>query len=105
MGGDLLNLFPIGDGHLGLYLLDVSGHGVPASLLAVAVGHALNPHGDPSGLRRPADVVRRVNERLCEMARVHCGGRLVSTLEGGYDLVALAESSDAHVAAMLAAKV
>ncbi len=65
LGGDLLNLFPIGDGHLGLYLLDVSGHGVSASLLAVAVGHALNPHGDPAGLRRPADVIRRVNERLC----------------------------------------
>lgn len=65
LGGDLLNLFPVGDGHLGLYLLDVSGHGVPASLLAVAVGHALNPHGDPAGLRRPAEVVRRVNERLC----------------------------------------
>lgn len=65
LGGDLLNLFPVGDGHLGLYLLDVSGHGVPASLLAVAVGHALNPHGDPAGLLRPAEVVRRVNERLC----------------------------------------
>ncbi|MBN9517463.1 PP2C family protein-serine/threonine phosphatase [bacterium] len=65
LGGDLLNLFPIGDSHLGLYLLDVSGHGVPASLLAVAVGHALNPSGDQTELRRPADVVRRVNERLC----------------------------------------
>ncbi len=65
LGGDLLNLFPIGDGHLGLYLLDVSGHGVPASLLAVAVGHALNPHGDQAGLRQPAEVLRRVNARLC----------------------------------------
>lgn len=65
LGGDLLSLFPVGDGHLGLYLLDVSGHGVPAALLAVAVGHALDPHGDPARLRRPAEVVRRVNERLC----------------------------------------
>lgn len=65
LGGDLLNLFPVGDRHLGLYLLDVSGHGVPASLLAVAVGHALNPHGDAALLRRPAEVVRRVNGRLC----------------------------------------
>ncbi len=65
LGGDLLNFFPIGAGHLGLYLLDVTGRGVSASLLAVAVGHALNPNGDRSGLRRPAEVVRRVNERLC----------------------------------------
>lgn len=27
--------------------------------------HALNPHGDPAELLRPAEVVRRVNERLC----------------------------------------
>ena len=46
-----------------------------------------------------------VTERLCEMAEVHCGGRLVSTLEGGYDLEALAESSAAHVAALLGAKI
>jgi acetoin utilization deacetylase AcuC-like enzyme len=46
-----------------------------------------------------------VTERLCELAKLHCGGRLVSTLEGGYDLEALAESSAAHVAAMLAAKI
>jgi sigma-B regulation protein RsbU (phosphoserine phosphatase) len=65
LGGDLLNIFPIGERHLGLYMLDVSGHGVPASLLAVAVGHALSPHGDPEGLLRPADVIRRVNQRLC----------------------------------------
>jgi phosphoserine phosphatase RsbU/P len=65
LGGDLLNLFPLGEQHLGLYLLDVSGHGVPASLLAVAVGYALSPHGDPAALLKPAEVVRLVNERLC----------------------------------------
>ncbi len=32
-----------------------------------------------------------------------CGGRVVSTLEGGYDLVALAHSVTAHVAALMAA--
>jgi acetoin utilization deacetylase AcuC-like enzyme len=46
-----------------------------------------------------------VTERLCEMAKTHCSGRLVSTLEGGYDLEALAESSAAHVAALLGAKI
>ena len=36
-------------------------------------------------------------ERLCDAARAHAGGRLVSCLEGGYDLRALAEAAAAHV--------
>jgi acetoin utilization deacetylase AcuC-like enzyme len=38
---------------------------------------------------------------LCDVADRCAGGRLVSTLEGGYDLDALAESVAAHVATLL----
>jgi acetoin utilization deacetylase AcuC-like enzyme len=38
-----------------------------------------------------------VTRKLCEMAAKHCKGRVVSTLEGGYDLRALANSAAAHV--------
>ncbi|MCX7354618.1 MAG: histone deacetylase family protein [Alphaproteobacteria bacterium] len=41
--------------------------------------------------------------RLAGVAQEMCRGRLVSTLEGGYDLDALAESSAAHVRALMAA--
>ncbi len=44
-----------------------------------------------------------VTERLAALAAVLCRGRVVSTLEGGYDLEALAASAAAHVAALLAA--
>lgn len=44
-----------------------------------------------------------VTERLVEIARRHAGGRLVSTLEGGYDLQALGASAAAHVQALMAA--
>ena len=44
-----------------------------------------------------------VTERLLEAAGRHAQGRLVSTLEGGYDLDALAASAEAHVAALMAA--
>jgi acetoin utilization deacetylase AcuC-like enzyme len=37
---------------------------------------------------------------VLEIARARCGGRLVSSLEGGYDLQALAEGAAAHVAAL-----
>ena len=40
---------------------------------------------------------------LIEIAKSHCSGRIVSTLEGGYDLDALASSTGAHVAALMAA--
>ncbi|MCF6304570.1 MAG: histone deacetylase family protein [Rhodobacteraceae bacterium] len=36
-------------------------------------------------------------QQLCDLAEKHCHGRLVSTLEGGYDLDALAASVAAHV--------
>jgi acetoin utilization deacetylase AcuC-like enzyme len=38
---------------------------------------------------------------LMNIANVHCGGRLVSTLEGGYDLAALARSTAAHVRTLM----
>ncbi len=40
-------------------------------------------------------------ENLCEIARIHCAGRLVSVLEGGYNLEALAECVAAHVGIMM----
>jgi acetoin utilization deacetylase AcuC-like enzyme len=42
-----------------------------------------------------------VTRKLCGIARDRCGSRLVSTLEGGYDLGALAASAAAHVKALL----
>ncbi|HEU0221390.1 MAG TPA: histone deacetylase family protein [Paracoccaceae bacterium] len=42
-----------------------------------------------------------VTGALCDIAERHCGGRVVSTLEGGYDLQGLAGSVAAHVAVMM----
>jgi acetoin utilization deacetylase AcuC-like enzyme len=40
-------------------------------------------------------------EQLLEIARRHAGGRVVSTLEGGYDLDALGASAAAHVRVLM----
>ena len=40
---------------------------------------------------------------LCALADEFCAGRLVSTLEGGYDLEALADCAQAHVGVLLQA--
>lgn len=39
--------------------------------------------------------------RLCDLADIHCKGRVVSTLEGGYNLQALATSCAAHVKTLM----
>lgn len=44
-----------------------------------------------------------VTTRLMEVADRACGGRVVSFLEGGYDLVGLADSAKAHVRALMRA--
>src|SRR6056297_2178932 len=43
-----------------------------------------------------------VTEHLCDLADAYCGERLVSNLEGGYDLAALAASAAAHVDVLIA---
>ena len=42
-----------------------------------------------------------VTRRLMEIAKKHCSGRVVSVLEGGYDLDSLARSAAAHVLALM----
>jgi len=43
-----------------------------------------------------------VTEKLIEIAYRHAGGRLISALEGGYDLPALGASAAAHVRVLMA---
>jgi acetoin utilization deacetylase AcuC-like enzyme len=42
-----------------------------------------------------------ITEKLLEVAAKHTGGKLVSTLEGGYDLDVLASSTSVHVASLM----
>ena len=42
-----------------------------------------------------------ITDRICDLADEHTGGRVVSTLEGGYDLDALAASVAAHVRVLM----
>lgn len=54
LAGDILNIMRLSENHIGFYVLDVSGHGVQAALLAVAVNHLLGPsEHDTSVVNRP----------------------------------------------------
>jgi len=43
LAGDFLNIFQLDEERVGLFVVDVSGHGVPSSLMAVTVGRFLTP--------------------------------------------------------------
>lgn len=57
LGGDNLNIMALSESQVGFYLLDVSGHGVQAALMSVAVNHLLEPSQDDTS------VVNRPNRR------------------------------------------
>jgi len=50
LAGDFLNYFMLDDRHLAMFVVDVSGHGTPSSLLAVAVGRLLTPNASATSL-------------------------------------------------------
>jgi sigma-B regulation protein RsbU (phosphoserine phosphatase) len=77
VAGDTLNVFPIDENQLAFYLLDVSGHGVPAAMLSVTLSMLLTPDNTPgSPLKRfdaasqayvtvpPEDAVAELNRRF-----------------------------------------
>jgi sigma-B regulation protein RsbU (phosphoserine phosphatase) len=54
LGGDNLNVMALSENLVGFYVLDVSGHGVQAALMSVAVNHLLEPsQEDTSVVNRP----------------------------------------------------
>ncbi len=74
LAGDGLNVIPLGGGQVGLYVLDVSGHGVAAALLSVTLRRLLAPPAEPSSILTrggdaggppdvtpPAEVAARLN--------------------------------------------
>ncbi|MDZ4796809.1 MAG: SpoIIE family protein phosphatase [Bryobacteraceae bacterium] len=50
LAGDGLNIVSLGDRKVGLYILDVSGHGVASALLSVTLSRLLSPLSDPSSI-------------------------------------------------------
>ena len=77
VAGDIFNFFAMDDREVGFYMLDVSGHGVPAAMLSVTLSMMLTPDASrDSPLRRfnratelseilsPHDAIRELNRRF-----------------------------------------
>lgn len=61
-------------------------------------GHEMDPLAD---MRLTTDDFFWVTEEIKKIAETHCNGRLVSCLEGGYNLNVLGESVASHVSALM----
>ncbi len=77
LAGDALNVIPLDETRVGFFLLDVSGHGVAAALLAMTLIHTLSAdrpnsllfrstRGDDEGyeIRKPSVVASRLNQQF-----------------------------------------
>jgi acetoin utilization deacetylase AcuC-like enzyme len=70
-------------------------------LLIVSAGFDAHKADPLAQLRLETADYSWITQELMAIAERHCGGRIVSVLEGGYDLDALAAASAAHVRALM----
>jgi sigma-B regulation protein RsbU (phosphoserine phosphatase) len=80
LAGDIYNVFRIDDEHCAVFLADVSGHGVAASLISVMISEFIFsiasflrcPHSELGAgeswkiLLSPAELIYRLNEQVCQ---------------------------------------
>ena len=102
--------FPLPPGAAGIAFRDAMGDGLlPAltafkpELLLISAGFDAHVDDPLAQLCFETEDYAWATEFLIAVAADHCQGRLVSSLEGGYDLAALAASVAAHVRALMAA--
>ena len=70
-------------------------------LLMISAGFDAHEADPLANLRLVEADFARATEQLLEVAARHCGGRVVSMLEGGYDLKGLAGSAAVHVKTLM----
>ncbi|MGH7170348.1 MAG: protein kinase domain-containing protein [Gemmataceae bacterium] len=77
LGGDMFNIVALDEKYVGLYVLDVTGEGVPAALLATTLSRVLFPTSDGTSVlfersadgsttrvREPSEVAQELNRRF-----------------------------------------
>src|SRR5262249_16128344 len=101
LGGDMFGYHWLDPDHLAIYLLDVSGHGVGSSLLAVSAANLLSAQSlQNTDFRDPGSVIARLND-IFQMERQN--GKYFTIFYGVYDPKrrALAYCNAAHPPGLL----
>jgi sigma-B regulation protein RsbU (phosphoserine phosphatase) len=71
VGGDFYDVFRLDEHHVGFYIADAMGHGVPASLLTIFLKRGVRPkeiEGNGYRLVPPGEVLQRLNHELIEQS-------------------------------------
>jgi acetoin utilization deacetylase AcuC-like enzyme len=76
-------------------------HDFGPDILIVSAGFDAHAADPLANLRLVEADFLWATEKLADTAKRHCNGRIVSMLEGGYDLNALARSVAVHVKALM----
>ena len=69
-------------------------------LILISAGFDAHKDDPLASLRLEEDDYRWISDELVKIADEYCNGRIISTLEGGYNLKALAASVATHVASL-----
>ena len=103
---NILNV-PLAPGTDGYEMRDAYTHDIFPRLRAfepelILISAGFDAHADDplANLNWRTEDFAWLTQEICAIANETCAGRVVSTLEGGYDLAALAESVTAHVKAL-----
>jgi acetoin utilization deacetylase AcuC-like enzyme len=106
--GNILNLpLPPGSGSME-FRSAWSSSGLPAlerfkpEMIIISAGFDAHARDPLAQLELQDEDYGWITAEICAYAQADCGGRVVSILEGGYDLDALASASAAHVKALTA---
>ena len=107
--GTVLNI-PLAPGTDGAHAISEYGRLVIPALMRhtpdlILISAGFDAHQDDplAQLKWTADTYSRLTDMITETARTLCKGRVVSVLEGGYDLDALAACARAHVQSLMKA--
>jgi phosphoserine phosphatase RsbU/P len=109
VGGDLVGFYPVGADHLGLFAIDVSGHGISSALMTARLAGYLSAtapdqnialqRSEAGGytLRPPAEVVTALNELvLNEMETEHYFTLMLANIDLHTGAVQIAQAGHPH---------
>ena len=109
-GAGNIHNFPLPPGAAGIAFRDAFSDGLIPTLeafkpefLLLSAGFDAHTDDPLAQLRLETEDYAWVTREMLAVAARHCQGRVVSSLEGGYDLAALAAATAVHVRALMAA--